>query len=242
MTHDELRELTAHCNEAIRAEYELFGWAEIPTLTPGMVRALLPVLGVPAVKPSKPDISAFVERVRTALHALSVDGALPTTAVWNSSKPDGLPTVPVVMVRLCVTTWGDLAPMFGLTYHAPTRRGRVRRRGATQETDSLPSPPAVPVEPAADTFTPDAFRAALHAFAEYGYMPAPADFDARRPAYLPTMEEGMRAVGIPHLEGLARWADLKHVADKYRVDVLKRAKVRGEFTQKNGRKPEAVTA
>jgi NUMOD3 motif len=44
LNHDQLHKLTEECNQAIAAEYRLFGWQDAPTLTPGVVRVLLPLL------------------------------------------------------------------------------------------------------------------------------------------------------------------------------------------------------
>jgi hypothetical protein len=44
LNHDQLHKLTEECNQAIAAEYRLFGWQDAPTLTPGVVRVLIPLL------------------------------------------------------------------------------------------------------------------------------------------------------------------------------------------------------
>lgn len=61
------------------------------------------------------------QRARVALHALAVDGEMPTMEHYNLHRGDDLPVGNGLISRLGVTRWRDVGALFGLSL--PGARG-----------------------------------------------------------------------------------------------------------------------
>ncbi len=148
MTIEQLRTIAETAQAKLRHVYELYGLGEPPTVTPGLVDAVLEAAGyeraqintrthiaqvndVPA--PQKPDRAELDAAVIARLRELAVDGIMPRQAEWNAKRGD-LPTSALLYENWGGRKWAQWAALAGLVYAGPNVALHKEAAGSAEAT------------------------------------------------------------------------------------------------------------
>jgi hypothetical protein len=152
ITPDTLERLAAGANNRLAAEYRLHGFGNPPIITLGMVRCLLDEIEESKLfePPEKVEADTLLAEVRDAMHALSLDGDMPSEEQWDALRPPHLPRRATLMRRFGCRTAHQLADLMGLR-HITNRRPKIRM---SEDASPVPAPAEPPVRPEATQLSP----------------------------------------------------------------------------------------